>query len=40
MAELSDIANEVLWNFVKTLASRLRETTDKVTFLAVTGKFT
>lgn len=35
-----DIANEVLWNFVKTLANRLRETTDKVTFLAVTGKFT
>ena len=35
-----DIANEVLWNFVKTLASRLRETTDKVTFLAATSKFT
>ncbi|MBI5514304.1 MAG: cyclic nucleotide-binding domain-containing protein [Deltaproteobacteria bacterium] len=34
-----DLAYEVLWNMIRTLASRLRETTDKVTFLAVTGKF-
>ncbi len=34
-----DIAYEVLWNLVRYLSSRLRETTDKVTFLAVTGRF-
>jgi CRP-like cAMP-binding protein len=34
-----DLAYEVLWNVVRTLSSRLRDTTDKVTFLAVTGKF-
>ncbi|MBL8603121.1 MAG: cyclic nucleotide-binding domain-containing protein [Myxococcales bacterium] len=34
-----DLAYEVLWNMVRTLAARLRDTTDKVTFLAVTGKF-
>lgn len=34
-----DLAYEVLWNVVKLLSARLRDTTDKVTFLAVTGKF-
>lgn len=34
-----DLAYEVLWNIVRLLAARLRDTTDKVTFLAVTGKF-
>jgi CRP/FNR family cyclic AMP-dependent transcriptional regulator len=34
-----DLGYEVLWNMVRTLASRLRDTSDKVTFLAVTGKF-
>ena len=34
-----DLAYEILWNFVKTLSERLRETNDKMTFLSVTGKF-
>jgi CRP-like cAMP-binding protein len=34
-----DLAYELLWNFVRTLTTRLRETNDKMTFLAVTGKF-
>jgi hypothetical protein len=34
-----DVGYEVLWNLVRALAVRLRETTDKVTFLAVTGRF-
>jgi CRP-like cAMP-binding protein len=34
-----DLAYELLWNFVRTLSGRLRETNDKMTFLAVTGKF-
>ncbi len=34
-----DLGYEVLWNMVRTLAARLRDTTDKVAFLAVTGKF-
>ncbi|HHH28908.1 MAG TPA: cyclic nucleotide-binding domain-containing protein [Polyangiaceae bacterium] len=34
-----DLAYEILWNFVKTLSKRLRETNDKMTFLSVTGKF-
>ena len=34
-----DLAYEVLWNVVRTLSARLRETTDKVTFMAVTSKF-
>ncbi|MEM1418294.1 MAG: cyclic nucleotide-binding domain-containing protein [Myxococcota bacterium] len=34
-----DLAYEILWNFVKTLSRRLRETNDKMTFLSVTGKF-
>lgn len=35
-----DLAYEVLWNVVRTLTARLRDTTDKVTFMAVTGRFT
>jgi CRP-like cAMP-binding protein len=34
-----DLAYEILWSFVRTLATRLRETNDKMTFLAVSGKF-
>ncbi|MBC8132899.1 MAG: cyclic nucleotide-binding domain-containing protein [Deltaproteobacteria bacterium] len=34
-----DLAYDLLWNFVRTLSSRLRETNDKMTFLAVTNKF-
>ena len=34
-----DLAYELLWNFVRTLSSRLRETNDKMTFLATTSKF-
>jgi len=34
-----DLAYEILWNFVRTLSQRLRETNDKMTFLAVTNKF-
>ena len=34
-----DLAYELLWNFVRTLSSRLRETNDKMTFLSVTNKF-
>lgn len=34
-----DLAYEILWNFVRTLSGRLRETNDKMTFLAVTNKF-
>jgi CRP/FNR family cyclic AMP-dependent transcriptional regulator len=34
-----DLAYEILWNFVKILSSRLRETNDKMTFLSITGKF-
>lgn len=34
-----DLAYEILWNFVKTLSSRLRETNDKMTFLSATGRF-
>ena len=34
-----DLAYEVLWNFVRTLTARLRETNDKMTFLATTSKF-
>jgi CRP/FNR family transcriptional regulator, cyclic AMP receptor protein len=35
-----DLAYEILWNVVKLLSSRLRETNDKMTFLSVTGRFT
>ena len=34
-----DLAYELLWYFVRTLSARLRETNDKMTFLAVTTKF-
>ena len=34
-----DIAYDLLWSFVRTLAGRLRETNDKMTFLAVTNRF-
>jgi len=34
-----DLAYELLWNFVRTLSARLRETNDKMTFLSVTSKF-
>lgn len=34
-----DLAYELLWNFVRTLTSRLRDTNDKMTFLAVTNRF-
>jgi CRP/FNR family cyclic AMP-dependent transcriptional regulator len=34
-----DLAYEILWNFVRILSARLRETNDKMTFLSVTGKF-
>ncbi|HXU64993.1 MAG TPA: cyclic nucleotide-binding domain-containing protein [Polyangia bacterium] len=34
-----DLAYDLLWSFVRTLSSRLRETNDKATFMAVTSKF-
>ena len=34
-----DLAYEVLWSVVAMLIGRLRETTDKLTFLSVSGKF-
>ncbi|EYF07941.1 cyclic nucleotide-binding domain-containing protein [Chondromyces apiculatus] len=34
-----DLAYEVLWSVVRMLTQRLRATTDKLTFLTVTGKF-
>jgi CRP-like cAMP-binding protein len=34
-----EIAYEILWNVVRTLAARLRETNEKMTFLAASGKF-
>jgi CRP/FNR family cyclic AMP-dependent transcriptional regulator len=34
-----DLAYEVLWNCVRILSVRLRETNDKLTFLTSTGKF-
>jgi CRP-like cAMP-binding protein len=34
-----DLAYDLLWSFVRTLAARLRETNDKMTFLAVSSKF-
>jgi len=34
-----DLAYEVLWSCVRMLASRLRETNDKLTFLSTTGRF-
>lgn len=34
-----DLAYELLWNFVRTLTARLRDTNDKMTFLATSNKF-
>jgi CRP/FNR family transcriptional regulator, cyclic AMP receptor protein len=34
-----DLAYEVLWNIVRTLTGRLRETNEKLTFLSISGKF-
>ena len=34
-----DLAYEVLWSVVRMLVRRLRETTDKLTFLSISGKF-
>ena len=34
-----ELAYDLLWNLVRTLSKRLRETNDKMTFLAVTNKF-
>ena len=34
-----DLAYELLWNLVRTMAGRLRESNDKMTFLATTSKF-
>jgi CRP-like cAMP-binding protein len=34
-----DLAYDLLWNFVRTLTVRLRETNNKMTFLAVSNKF-
>jgi CRP/FNR family transcriptional regulator, cyclic AMP receptor protein len=35
----NDLAYEVLWSMVRILTSRLRETTEKLSFLSSTGKF-
>ncbi|MCA9603834.1 MAG: cyclic nucleotide-binding domain-containing protein, partial [Myxococcales bacterium] len=34
-----ELAYEMLWNMVRMLSSRLRETNDKMTFMSVSGKF-
>jgi CRP-like cAMP-binding protein len=34
-----DLAYEVLWNIVRMITSRLRETNEKLTFLSISGKF-
>ena len=34
-----ELAYAVLWNFVRTLSRRLRDSNDKMTFLATTSKF-
>jgi CRP/FNR family transcriptional regulator, cyclic AMP receptor protein len=34
-----DLAHDFLWKLVRVLASRLRETTDKMMFLTFAGKF-
>ena len=34
-----DLAYELLWNFVRTLSGRLRDTNEKMTFLSVSNKF-
>lgn len=39
MGAETDLAVELLWNFVATLSARLRQANSKVTFLAAAGKF-
>jgi len=39
LSQNKDLAYELLWSFVRTLSSRLRETNAKMTFLAAAGKF-
>ncbi len=34
-----DLSYELLWNVVKILSARVRETNDKMTFLSATGRF-
>jgi CRP-like cAMP-binding protein len=34
-----DLAYELLWNLVRLMSARLRETNDKMTFMAIAGKF-
>ncbi|MCA9581401.1 MAG: cyclic nucleotide-binding domain-containing protein [Myxococcales bacterium] len=34
-----ELAYEMLWNFVRILSTRLRETNDKMTFMSISGKF-
>ena len=34
-----DIAYEILWNMVRVLTGRLRDTNDEMTFLSLTGRF-
>jgi CRP-like cAMP-binding protein len=34
-----DLAYDLLWNMVRTLSARLRQTNDKMTFFAVANKF-
>jgi CRP/FNR family transcriptional regulator, cyclic AMP receptor protein len=34
-----DLAHDLLWTFIRTLTTRLREANDKMTFLTVAGKF-
>jgi len=34
-----DLAYDLLWSFVRTLSSRLRDSNDKMTFMAVASKF-
>lgn len=33
------LAHEILWNLVRSLSERLRRSNDKMTFMAVTGRF-
>ncbi len=34
-----ELAYEILWNFVRVLSTRLRDTNDKMTFMSVSSKF-
>ena len=34
-----DLAYDLLWTFVRTLSGRLRETNDKMSFMAVASRF-